>query len=223
MASEREQREALIRALGTQGIHDAAVLDAMRVLPRSIFVPEDERARSYDDVALPIGEGQTISQPWIVARMLELLDLHGDARVLEVGAGSGYQAVLLGMLAKSVIAIERVPDLAERARRTIAGIADASGPIGEAARRVRIVTGDGSVGYASEAPFDRIVFAAATPALPAALVDQLAPRGKLVAPVGSRNLQRLRVITRGEGGETTRDDYEACIFVPLIGQAGFEA
>ncbi len=198
--------------LRDRDIEDERVLDAMERVPRHVFVPEGLRDRAYDDAALPIGSGQTISQPYMVARICEALSLHGSERVLDVGTGSGYQAAVLAELAAEVHTIERLPELAEAARSRLeeAGYGD----------RVHVHVGDGTLGLPEHAPFDAIAVAAAAPELPASLYDQLEPRGRLVVPVGKRHGQQLQLIVRSpEGPAVVRS--VSCRFVPLLGEEGF--
>ena len=190
---------------------DERVLAAMDRVPRELFVPEKQRDRAYDDAALPIGEGQTISQPYMVARICEALALTGGEHVLDVGTGSGYQAAVLAELAEEVDTIERIPALAERARANLV----AAGYGG-----VRVHVGDGSRGLPDRAPFDAIAVAAAAPELPQSLYDQLEPRGRLVVPVGRRGMQRLEVIVRSPEGPAILRSVP-CRFVPLLGEEGF--
>ncbi|TML16052.1 MAG: protein-L-isoaspartate(D-aspartate) O-methyltransferase [Actinobacteria bacterium] len=205
------RREMVERQLRSRDVADERVLAAMERVPRELFVPESLRDRAYDDAALPIGGGQTISQPYMVARICEALALRGDERVLDVGSGSGYQAAVLAELAAEVDTIERVPELSELARANL----QAAGY-----DRVRVHTGDGSRGLAERAPFEAIAVAAAAPELPQTLYDQLEPRGRLVVPVGRRGIQRLEVIIRSpEGPAVIRS--VPCRFVPLVGEEGF--
>ena len=198
--------------LRARDIEDERVLAAMERVPRERFVPDDLRAAAYDDAALPIGAGQTISQPYMVARMCEALALRGDERVLEVGSGSGYAAAVLAELADEVVTIERLPELAERARANL----EAAGYGG----RVDVYVGDGSVGFPERAPYAGIVVAAAAPEFPRALYEQLEPRGRLVVPVGGRGGQRLELAVRSpEGPAVIRS--VPCRFVPLVGEEGF--
>ncbi|MDX6409819.1 MAG: protein-L-isoaspartate(D-aspartate) O-methyltransferase [Gaiellaceae bacterium] len=190
---------------------DERVLAAMERVPRDLFVPEKLRDRAYDDAALPIGDGQTISQPYMVARICEALDLTGKERVLDVGTGSGYQAAVLAELAEEVDTIERIPELAECARKNL----EAAGY-----DQVRVHVGDGSRGLPERAPFDAIAVAAAAPELPRTLYEQLEPRGRLVVPVGRRGLQRLEVIVRSPEGPAVLRSVP-CRFVPLVGEEGF--
>ncbi len=204
-------RARLVEQLQAKGIKDLAVLRAIATVPRHLFVPEAVRHRAYEDSALPIAEGQTISQPWVQARSLELLRLSGSEKVLEVGAGSGYQTALLAHLAGSVFAVERIPSLAYAAR-------EALGQTG--ITNVTVLVGDGTLGWRSCAPFDAIVVAAASPAIPRPLVEQLAPGGRLVIPVGQGDTQ---VLTAAEkvGDELVTREVVDVRFVPLIGQHGF--
>jgi protein-L-isoaspartate(D-aspartate) O-methyltransferase len=205
-------RAGMLALLREHGIEDERVLAAMAAVPRELFVPESLRDEAYADAALPIGEGQTISQPYMVALICEQLALRGGERVLDVGTGSGYQAAVLAELAAEVHTIERLPELAERARETLA----AAG-YGE---RVRVHLGDGTLGLPEHAPFEAIAVAAAAPEPPPALYEQLAPFGRLVVPVGELDGQRLEVVTRTlEGPAVLRS--VPCRFVPLVGDQGF--
>ena len=198
--------------IGARGIRDERVLSAMRRVPRHIFVPEKARAAAYGDYPLPIGHGQTISQPYIVAMMTTLLQINPDDRVLEIGAGSGYQAAILGTLAKEVISIERIPEVAHLAQENLsaAGIPN-----------VRVIVGDGTLGYPERAPYDGVLITASTPSVPPPLIDQLVEGGRLVAPVGSRDLQELIRLTR-KGSDITREFFGGVVFVPLVGEHGWE-
>jgi protein-L-isoaspartate(D-aspartate) O-methyltransferase len=201
------------RQLRGRDIRDERVLAAMEAVPRELFVPEELRPRAYDDVALPIGAGQTISQPYMVARICEALALRGRERVLDVGAGSGYQAAVLAELAEGVYTIERLPELAGRARGNL---------VDAGYERVDVRVGDGTLGLPEAAPFDAIAVAAAAPELPQSLYEQLRPSGRLVVPVGARRGQELQVIVRSpEGPAIVRS--VPCRFVPLVGEEGFEA
>ncbi len=206
-------RIRLMETLQAKGIRDLAVLHAVRRVPRHLFVPESVRHRAYDDVALPIGRGQTISQPSTQARYLELVGLRGHERVLEIGTGSGYQTGLLALLADTVFSVERVPELAQRARAALeaAGI-----------RNVTVLVGDGTLGWRPFAPYDAILVSAGSPEIPEPLVEQLAPGGRMVIPLGTRDGQVLTVLERDAGGirRTTVSDAR---FVPLVGQFGFDA
>lgn len=198
--------------LRRRGISDERVLDAMGHVPRELFLPEDVRHLAYEDGALPIGFDQTMSQPFIVGTICSLLGLEGDERVLDVGAGSGYQAAVLAELAREVVTIERVPELAERAR----GALDEAGY-----ERVEVRIGDGSLGISERAPFDAIAVAAAAPVVPPALYAQLVEGGRLVLPRGSRWGQDLVLVVRTDEGPLERASVP-CRFVPLVGVEGFE-
>jgi protein-L-isoaspartate(D-aspartate) O-methyltransferase len=190
---------------------DERVLEACARVPREVFVPEEERWRAYSDAALPIGFGQTISQPYMVARICEALALRGDERVLDVGTGSGYQAAVLAELAREVHTIERLPELAERARENLA----AAGY-----ERIQVHVGDGTLGDPEHAPFVAIAVAAAAPELPQTLYEQLEPFGRLVVPVGGRGGQELLVAVRSPEGPAVLRSV-SCRFVPLVGREGF--
>jgi len=196
--------------LRPRGVRDQAVLEAMRAVPRDAFVPEAEQARAYADNALPLGHGQTISQPYMVARAAELARLSAHDNVLEVGLGSGYQAAVLSRLCAHVVGIELLPELAQRAERTLRKLGFDN---------ISVQVGDGSLGHAPCAPYDAIVVAAAAARVPQALIDQLALGGRLVMPVGGEALQTLTVITRHARGISTHE-YDACVYVPLRGAAG---
>ena len=196
--------------MAQRGIRDERVLAAIAAVPRELFVPEDLRRHAYADRALPIGCGQTISQPFMVATMLEALGLQGG-RALEIGTGSGYQAAVLAELADDVVTVERVPELADEARRTLERTGYG---------RVDVRVGDGTVGVAEKAPFDGIVVAAAAPAAPESLYEQLAPGGRLVVPVGTQRDQWLEIVERSPEGPV-RVRTVPCRFVPLIGSEGF--
>lgn len=199
------------RDLHLRDVEDERVLAAMERVPRELFVPEKLRSRAYEDVALPIGDGQTISQPYMVAKICEALALRGDERVLDVGSGSGYQAAVLAELAAEVDTIERIPALAELARANL--VAAGYG-------RVRVHVGDGTRGLLEQAPFDAIAVGAAAPRLPQMLYAQLEPRGRLVVPVGRFGMQRLEVIVRSPEGPAVLRSVP-CRFVPLVGEEGF--
>jgi protein-L-isoaspartate(D-aspartate) O-methyltransferase len=192
-------------------IVDERVLDAMARVPRELFVPVGERARAYDDVALPIGHGQTISQPYMVARICEALTLQGGERVLDVGTGSGYQAAVLAELADEVFTIERIPELAEQARANL---------VAAGCDHVAVHEGDGTLGLPDRAPFDAIAVAAAAPGMPRKLYEQLVPRGRLAVPVGGRGGQRLELVIRSPEGPAIVHSVP-CRFVPLVGEGGF--
>jgi protein-L-isoaspartate(D-aspartate) O-methyltransferase len=201
----------MVEGLRRRGVEDARLLAAFDAVPRHLFVDEALAARAYGDDSLPIGHGQTLSQPFIVARMLGRLGLRPGDKVLEVGTGSGYQAALLARLAGFAWTVERIPALAERARGNWlrAGVRD-----------VRLRVGDGTQGWAAEAPFDAIVVAAAAPVVPPTLLAQLRPGGRMAIPVGGAFDQSVRLLERTEAGARVEED-EACRFVRLIGAEGF--
>jgi protein-L-isoaspartate(D-aspartate) O-methyltransferase len=209
----RIQRERMCRFLTERrGICDRRVLEAMAAVPRHSFVREHLRSQAYGDHALPIGEGQTISQPYVVARMTELLDVTPECSVLEIGTGSGYQTAILARLAKRVYSLERIPELARQAIERMRGLG-----VGN----VKIQVFDGTVGWSDVAPFDRIMVTAGAPSAPPSLVEQLAPGGRLLVPEGDRQTQRLTLYQK-EGGVLRRSCGEAVVFVPLIGRHGWE-
>ncbi len=204
-------RGQLVEVLRRKGVRDLAVLRAVQMVPRHLFVPESVRHRAYDDVALPIGSGQTISQPYVQARYLELIGITGKEKVLEIGTGSGYQTALLARLAAQVFSIERMGGLIERAREAIrqAGV-----------RNVSLLVGDGTLGWRDYAPFDAILVTAGAPRVPEPLVEQLADGGRLLIPLGGREDQTLTLLTR-RGNELERRDIGPARFVPLIGKHGW--
>jgi protein-L-isoaspartate(D-aspartate) O-methyltransferase len=206
-----DPRERLLARLRPH-VSDARVLEAIRAVPRDRFVPARRAAEAWDNVALPIGSGQTISQPLVVARMCELLELSGEERVLDVGTGSGYQAAVLAELGAKVVTIERIPELADQAREHLAA----------AGYDVDVRVGDGTLGIPELAPFDAIAVAAAAPAFPETLYEQLRPRGRLVVPVGGQRAQRLELIVRSPEGPAVVHSVP-CRFVPLVGEEGFRA
>jgi protein-L-isoaspartate(D-aspartate) O-methyltransferase len=207
------QRATMVdEQLRGRGIRDERVLAAMAKVPRDEFVAGEDRPNAYGDHPLPIGAGQTVSQPYIVAAMLEVLELRPEDRVLEVGTGTGYEAAILGELAAEIWTIERHPELAEKARQVLERLGY---------RNVHVVEGDGSRGLPEHAPFDKILVAAAAPRIPEALIAQLADGGRMVLPVGSREEQQLQLV-RKQGGEITINNRELCRFVPLVGEAGWE-
>ena len=204
-------RRRLVETLRERGIRDLAVLRAFDLTPRHLFVPTGVRHRAYEDSALPIGSGQTISQPSVHARYLQLLGLTGHETVLEIGTGSGYQTVLLSHLAARVFSIERVPELLERARDVIseAGV-----------RNVSLMLGDGTLGWRQHAPFDAILVSAAAPDIPRPLLEQLADGGRMIVPLGDMEEQMLAMVTR-RGEQFERRDIAPVRFVPLWGTHGW--
>ena len=208
-----EERTRMVKAqIETRGVHDDRVLESMRIVPRHCFVPPEHIHMAYADGPLPIGEGQTISQPYIVALMTELLKLKGEERVLEIGTGSGYQAAILAHLAQEVHTIERHTALAERAKHILENLGH---------KNVEFHVGDGSKGLPDLAPFQAIIITAAAPSVPEPLVEQLDDDGRLVVPVGSRFNQLLELWTRNDDG-TTREVIAPVAFVPLRGEFGWE-
>jgi len=195
-----------------RGIKDQRVLDVMSRVPRHLFAGEDNLSSAYNDMALSIGEGQTISQPYMVAIMTELLELRGTEKVLEIGTGSGYQGAILAELAKEVYSIERIAVLAEKAVSTFSSLAY---------QNIHVRTGDGTLGWPQEAPFDRIIITAAAPKIPDPLLDQLGINGILVIPAGSRFSQILLKIRKTEKG-LLEERHTPCVFVPLIGEYGWK-
>jgi len=208
----RDERRLMVeQQLRARGIRDERVLDAMTRVPRHEFVPPEHRDEAYEDHPLPIGEGQTISQPFVVAAMLEALALRPEDVALEVGTGSGYETAVLAGLVGTVYSIERIASLAERARAVLARLGYSN---------VTVVHGDGSQGLQEAAPFDAIVVSAAAPQVPASLIGQLRDGGRLVIPVGSSFAQELQLV-RKIGGNSTTMYLDGVRFVPLIGREGF--
>jgi protein-L-isoaspartate(D-aspartate) O-methyltransferase len=201
----------VVSQIAARGIRDERVLEAMREVPRHLFVPESVQGEAYTDRPLGVGEGQTISQPYMVALMTETLAPEPTHRVLEIGTGSGYQAAILARLAAHVITVERHSALAEGAREVLA----ASG-----VTNVEVVVGDGTEGYPSAAPYDRILVTAGAPSVPPALTEQLADGGRLVIPVGTSSMQFLEIVERS-GNSFTHHHGAACVFVPLVGRHGW--
>lgn len=207
--ARRRMVEEQVRA---RGVKDARVIDAMLRVPRHLFVPEALAAQAYSDYPLPIGERQTISQPYMVAAMSEALLLKGDEKVLEVGTGSGYQAAVLALLARQVFSLERIPALARQARRILDGAGFA---------RINVRVTDGTFGWEDEAPFDAIMVTAGAPAIPRPYRDQLAIGGRLVIPVGDRVSQVLVRVTRHGERDFREERLLGCRFVPLVGDHGW--
>jgi len=209
---ERDRERMVEEQLVRRGITDRRVLDAMRRVARHLFVAEALRERAHGDHPLPIGEQQTISQPYIVALMTSLLELAGTEKVLEIGTGSGYQTAVLAELARRVWSIERIPSLATRARAVLEGLGYTN---------VWVRLGNGTLGWPDEGPFDRILIAAGGPGVPPPLFEQLAEGGRMVLPIGDASGQTLTVVERiaGEMRSTPRGD---CMFVPLVGKYAWE-
>jgi protein-L-isoaspartate(D-aspartate) O-methyltransferase len=205
-------RQKMVNAqLRARGIRDERVLAAIRKVPRHLFVADEDRESAYEDHPLPIGESQTVSQPYIVAFMLEALSLDGSERVLEIGTGSGYQTALLAELVQQVYSVERIQSLARAAQAILQRLGYNS---------VRLIVGDGSRGWVEYAPFDAIVVSAAAPRIPQVLLEQLREGGRMVIPVGPSEAQELKLVRRREG-RTVVTNLEGCRFVPLIGDEGY--
>ncbi|HUJ59495.1 MAG TPA: protein-L-isoaspartate(D-aspartate) O-methyltransferase [Kofleriaceae bacterium] len=211
MTHDRRQR-MVSEQLKRRDVIDPQVLAAFGLVPREAFVSHELDHRAYDDQALPIGQGQTISQPYVVALTAQALRLRGVERVLEIGTGSGYAAAILGLLAREVHTVERLPELAHAAAARLAELGY---------DRVQVHVGDGTLGWPASAPYDAIAVAAAAPRVPPALRDQLAIGGRLVVPIGSEHGQQLVRITRRSERDYDRDDLGAVRFVPLVGAQGF--
>jgi protein-L-isoaspartate(D-aspartate) O-methyltransferase len=194
-----------------RGIKDERVLGAMENVPRHLFIGEEYQDRAYEDCALPIGEGQTISQPFMVAVMTELLELRGDEKVLEIGTGSGYQAAVLSRLALEIYSIERIEPLAQAARKRLQKLG---------CFNVQVIESDGTLGLADHSPYDGIIVTAGAPEIPDAYVEQLKDGGRLVIPVGSRYSQVLYVMKKTSSG-IEKNLSTACVFVPLVGKNGW--
>jgi len=207
-----EALDRLIDTLAREGVADARVLAAMRKVDRALFVPESVRDEAYVNAPLPIGHGQTISQPLVVGLMTQALELTPTSKVLEIGTGSGYQAAILAELAGQVISVERLPELADRARRLLARLGYQS---------VAVHTGDGSQGWPDGAPYDRILVTAGAPRIPIHLVARLARDGLMVVPVGTKEQQELVVLRKGPGGLAERNA-GAVRFVPLVGRGAWK-
>jgi protein-L-isoaspartate(D-aspartate) O-methyltransferase len=209
---ESERLRMVEFQIAARDVTDERVLSAMREIPRHLFVPEPYRSAAYQDSPLPIGQGQTISQPYIVAKMTELLAVSPEDTVLEIGTGSGYQAAILGKLAREVITLERIPEVAGMAMKNLESLGISN---------VRVEVTDGTEGYPEKAPYNAILVTASTPEVPRPLMDQLAEGGRLVAPVGSRDLQELVRLVR-KGGDFIRESYGGVVFVPLLGKYGWQ-
>lgn len=207
----RALRRRMVDDLAGQGIRDMRVLDVLREVPRHFFVPESEIGQAYENHPVAIGEGQTISQPYMVACMSQTLALQGGEKTLEIGSGSGYQTAVLKALGADVYTVERVPELSDRARRNV----ERAGHSG-----VHYRIGDGSRGWPEEAPFDRVIVTAGAPSLPLSLVEQLQDGGSMVIPVGGEEEQELLLVRRGQG-RVTRERICTCVFVKLWGEEGW--
>jgi len=207
-------RQLMTEQLVEKGIRDRRVLDAMSRVPRHLFVKTHLRGQAYGDFALPLGQGQTISQPWVVARMSELLETDPEHRVLEIGTGSGYQTAVLSLLVRWVFSLERLGDLARSAIRRMRDL-----DIGN----VKIQAFDGTIGWSEMAPFHRILVTAGAPQVPEPLLGQLAPGGHLLLPEGDLDTQRLVLYTKDAAGEIERQAFDPVTFVPLVGRYGWDA
>lgn len=213
-AREKMVREQLAgKRAGRVPVSDKRVLEAMREVPRHLFVDQVYRTRAYEDYPLPIGEGQTISQPYMVGIMTQALRLSGEENVLEIGTGSGYQTAILAQLAGRVYSVERIPALAGRARKIMDSLGYGN---------VLVKLSDGTLGWEEYAPYDRILVTAGAPDVPETLTGQLAPDGIMVIPVGTRDLQTLQRVTRREDGSLKIERLDPCVFVKLIGKHGWE-
>lgn len=209
----QELREIMVESqLIPRGIKDKRVIDAMKRVPRHLFVSESMQYRAYDDMALSIGEGQTISQPYMVAAMTELLELTGDERVLEIGTGSGYQAAILAELTKEVYTVERVSVLSAQAEARFHSLGYTN---------IHVKVGDGTSGWLEEAPFNRILITAGTPKIPDPLREQLSDEGIMIAPVGDRFSQQIIKVNKSKN-RFTESFHTPCVFVPLIGEHGWK-
>lgn len=205
-------RERMVRELALKGIQDAAVLQALRAVPRHLFVPEALRSQAYEDTALPIGQGQTISQPYTVALMTSMLEVQAGMRVLEIGTGSGYQAAVLDAMRCRVFSIERLPELFEKTRRVLQAMG---------IRSVHLMRGDGTMGMSAAAPFDRIIVTAGGPEVPAPLVAQLDNNGIMLIPVGEKKRTQRLLRIRKENGRVFQEDLGNAVFVDLVGNHGW--
>jgi protein-L-isoaspartate(D-aspartate) O-methyltransferase len=208
--ADAQRREMVERYVAARGVDDPRVLSAMREVPRHRFVPEPLRTKAYGDHSLPIGYGQTISQPSVVGLMTQRLAVQPGQKVLEIGTGSGYQAAVLSRIARTVYSLERIDELARGAAQTLGGLGY---------QNVSVKAFDGTYGYPAAAPFDRILVTAGTAEIPETLLEQLAVGGRLVAPVGPPERQRIRVVRRRKT-DFAREDGEEVVFVPLIGRFG---
>jgi protein-L-isoaspartate(D-aspartate) O-methyltransferase len=209
---EQFRKKMVEHQIAARGVSGRRVLEAMHRVPRHLFIPESIRDRAYDDSPLPIGDGQTISQPYMVAWMTELLEVEEDDTILEIGTGSGYQAAILCELGKEIFSIEKYSSLAQRAEERLRSLGYDN---------ITIRVGDGTLGWPEEAPFDGIIVTAGAPSIPEPLVEQLADGGRLVIPVGPSGMQMLTLVQR-EGREYRTREEGTCVFVPLVGKFGWK-
>lgn len=209
---EKRRREMVESQIIGRGIKDQKVIDAMLKIPRHLFVPASYRINAYSDMALPTSDGQTISQPYMVAVMTELLQLNKDYRVLEIGTGSGYQTAILATLSKEVYTIEKIKDLSEMAKNVLTSLGFSN---------IQFIVGDGTKGHKECAPYDRILVTAGAPDVPQPLKEQMSDKGILIAPVGSRHLQKLIKLIR-TGDSFISQHSTGCVFVPLLGEYGWK-
>jgi protein-L-isoaspartate(D-aspartate) O-methyltransferase len=207
------QRRQLIETIADRGIHDLEVLRAFDLVPRHLFVPDAVRHRAYEDAALPIGFGQTASQPSLQALYLQTLRIQPTDRVLEVGTGTGFQTAVLAQLAQHVYSVERLRELSHRARELLDNVR---------VRNVALLVGDGTIGWSRYAPYDAILVAAGGPSVPQALIDQLAEGGRMLIPVGDRERQKLTLVERTPDG-IRQEEIADCVFVPLLGRFGWSS
>jgi len=209
----KKLRERMVsEQIKDRGVRDSGVLEAFAAVPRHLFVPHQQRNSAYTDCPLDIGQGQTISQPYIAALMTKILNLEPGMSVLEIGTGSGYQAAVLLFLGAKVYSVERFPVLAQNAQRVFESLGE----------KVAIKIGDGTMGWPEHSPYDRIIVTAAAPHLPELLIKQLKIGGKMVVPVGERAYQRLTIVNRVSQEETGEEEVCGCIFVPLVGKYGYK-
>lgn len=206
------QRRSLIETIREQGIDNLEVLRAFDIVPRHLFLPESVQHRAYEDNAIPIGFGQTASQPSIQALYMQLLEIQPSDRVLEIGTGSGYHTALLATLASHVYSVERIRELSVRARAILDQMRFTN---------IALLVGDGTVGWSRYAPYDKILVSAGAPSLPQALVDQLAPGGRMLIPIGDMNEQKLMLVRKTASGVET-ESVTRCVFVPLLGRFGWQ-
>jgi len=209
---EKARKMMVVRQLKARDIRDERVLEVMGRVPREKFVPASQRWRAYEDCAMPIGEGQTISQPYMVALMTQELHVSSEHRVLEVGTGSGYQCAVLAELAKHVYTVERIRKLSERAQGVLRELGY---------ENVSFLVGDGTLGWPEEAPFDRVMVTAGAPGKPKVLLEQLAPGGEMIVPVGPAYVQMLTRFRKDEDGRITSEEICSCVFVKLLGADGW--